>query len=67
MLPESCVLDSSQPCHACSAAGPDGCPYLYLLGWTAQPVAPDLASTPPRPAAAPGPAPAGAAGEQGPG
>jgi hypothetical protein len=33
----SCVVDPGQPCHACSAPGPLQCPYLYLLGWTADP------------------------------
>jgi hypothetical protein len=41
MSPESpCVIDASVPCHACSAAGPDECPYLYVLGWSDKPGVP---------------------------
>lgn len=28
---EQCRIDPSRPCGACSAPGPDECPYLYLL------------------------------------
>jgi hypothetical protein len=42
MLAESrCVIDPGQPCHACSAPGPDTCPYLYLLGWSGRSPGPD--------------------------
>jgi hypothetical protein len=32
-----CVIDPTVPCRACSAPGPDQCPYRYLLGWTDEP------------------------------
>jgi hypothetical protein len=28
---DRCRIDPSRPCGACSAPGPDQCPYLYLL------------------------------------
>ena len=28
---ERCVVDPGRPCGACSAPGPDLCPYRYLL------------------------------------
>jgi hypothetical protein len=36
MTPDRCIVDHSQPCHACSAPGPDECPYRYILGWDAE-------------------------------
>jgi hypothetical protein len=28
---DQCRIDPSRPCGACSAPGPDQCPYTYLL------------------------------------
>jgi hypothetical protein len=28
---DQCRIDPSRPCGACSASGPDQCPYTYLL------------------------------------
>ena len=38
-----CVVDHTVPCRACSAPGPDQCPYRYLMGWDDEPDPADAA------------------------
>jgi hypothetical protein len=48
-----CVIDSTVPCRACSAPGPDQCPYRYLLGWTDEPGPQGAGTTTARPVISP--------------